>query len=378
VKSAKPRVLVVDDEPDKQRGFGMSLGRLVAVEVLHPDEVEQSHLGAADLVLIDFRLEEWPKRDAQSAVALKPGTGLALAAVLRSHIRDSQDHPPTAFALRSSYLGDLSAPFPPESREHVIAGANNLEWAFTKQQPRTGPRLDDQVASLAGAVRRLPNSWPSDTPIRRHETVRELLALPGKSVWGAKAWQDIEGCHPPVHELSRRSHGLAFLRWLLHRIMPYPCFLLDTHRLASRLRVSPRSLRSNLGGGSGLRRVLGRLQYKGVLEDFLGARWWRAGVDSWLWQITGGNPFDVDEIHKALSSIGGAGLERSAVAEPVVCVDEKHVLLGTFSEADKAVRIQPDHWPVYAEQAWTTIELAREHSRLRAIVMAQDRERLRK
>ena len=371
-------MLVIDDEPDKQRGFELELRPYVAVDVVHPEEVGRSHLADADLVLIDFRLKEWQARDAQSSLALQPATGLALAAVLRSHIRDRQDHPPTAFALRSSYLADLSEPFPPEAREHLIARVNNLEWAFPKQQPKTGPELSRQITGQARAVRRLPPSWPSDAPNKRQETVRELLAVPGKVAWTAKAWHDIEECHPPIHELSKRSHGLAFLRWLLHRIMPYPCFLLDSYRLAARFRMSPRSLMRGFTRSRALRKNMDRLRYKGVLADFLGPRWWRAGVDSWLWEFTDGKPFDAEEIHKALASVSGGSLERASVPEPIICVDEKYLPLEAFSEADKAVRIQPDDWPVYAEQAWTTIELAREHSGLRAVVLSQDRDRLRK
>ena len=42
----------------------------------------------------------------------------------------------------------------------------------------------------------------------------------------------------------------------------------------------------------------------------------------------------------------------------------------------QAVRIQPDSWPSFADDAWTTIDAAVADPELRAIVVAADRERL--
>jgi hypothetical protein len=33
-------------------------------------------------------------------------------------------------------------------------------------------------------------------------------------------------------------------------------------------------------------------EYRGLLHDFSGRRWWRAGIESWIWQQTAGRPFD--------------------------------------------------------------------------------------
>ena len=80
-QNGKSSILVIDDEPDELRDL-MELGlddNLNSI-VVHPRDVEMSHLEDADLVLVDYRLAEWPERDVQ-AVSLKPATGLALAVV---------------------------------------------------------------------------------------------------------------------------------------------------------------------------------------------------------------------------------------------------------------------------------------------------------
>jgi hypothetical protein len=69
-------------------------------------------------------------------------------------------------------------------------------------------------------------------------------------------------------------------------------------------------------------------------------------------------------------------LQPSAEREPVVCVDADLRPLPTSQKASAAVRIQPDDWPIYADQPWVTLDLARSNPRIAAIVIQQDRDRL--
>ena len=117
-----------------------------------PRDVELSYLEHADLVLVDFRLDNWSERDAQTTVSLQPATGLALAALLREHVDRSARNRLTGFALHSGHLDDIQGRLPAVAAQHVIARLNNLEWAF----PKTEPRRFEQMISLASAVRRLP------------------------------------------------------------------------------------------------------------------------------------------------------------------------------------------------------------------------------
>jgi hypothetical protein len=61
---------------------------------------------------------------------------------------------------------------------------------------------------------------------------------------------------------------------------------------------------------------------------------------------------------------------------PIVCLDRDYRITSTFSDVDRAVRIRPDDWPTYADDAWITIELARSEAMLGAFVIEGDRERM--
>ncbi len=357
---------------DSERSVVDQWEESIQARVLHPQDVATDDLADADVVLIDYRLDHWPERDNLDAISLKPLDGLALASVLRAHADGASEHP-VAIAIRSAHLIDIAGRFPPEPRLHILAQTHNLEWVFSKS---VGSGPDDamhQVSILAAAVRRLPMSWPTDNPNETRRMVEEFMAIPDE-LWAGDAWQDIEACHPPVHELVEGTHGLAFIRWILHRILPYPCFLSDTHRLAARLRVTHESLLQAFHAE--LNTTMEPFLYKGGLAGFLGPRWWRCGVESFLWDLTNGNPFDPQSIRELLCKRVGRDFVPTRSNQPVVCVDENYQTLPDTFETTQAVRIQPDDWPSYADQPWTTIQLARENPALAALVVEADWERL--
>lgn len=374
--AGKPRVLVIDDRSDDERVRVGELHSEVHASVLHPEDIGEDDLNGADLVLVDYRLDYWPERDNATSIALKPLNGLALAAVLREQASKAQTaRRPIAFALSSAHLDELSGDLPPEEREHAIARAHNLEWAFPKKKTSWGVPVVQQIVSLARAVRQLPLEWPPNSSARTWDVLHSLLALP-EEPWMPRAQEDVETCHPPVHELRDASHGLAFLRWLLHVVLPYPCFLWDAHHLAARLRVTYESLFEALSEDNDLTRLLEPFRYEGILAGFLGARWWRSGAEAFVWTLTDGNPFDAHLIPSALASQTRLELQPTQHVQPVICVDRHYVPLRTLFSIEDAVRIQPDDWPPYADQAWTTIELAKQYPSLAALVISQDRFRL--
>jgi hypothetical protein len=363
------RVLVIDDRPDDQSG-PLHLAEGATAEAVHPDDVDQDMLEAADLVLVDYDISHWPGRSKVTEIALQPANGMALAAVLREHANKLVR--PTGFAI---YTGEakLFSLTPAEPRAHLLARTHNLEWVFVKGKPVVvGP----QVVALANAIKQLPEEWPADDRRKIEREVRKLLGLPASddesTSWVRAAMRDIVQCRPPLSEVVERNHGLLFIRWILSRIIPYPCFLFDTHHLAVRLRITHRSLIATMDTGLG--KLLEPAAYRGVLADFLGARWWRAGVESLLWEL--GGSMAAKRLHARLDDIDGVSVEPLTVSEPVVCIDENYAALDEPCGGDDVVRIMPDDWPSYAGQAWTTVALAREHPRLAAIVTESDLTRL--
>jgi hypothetical protein len=69
-------------------------------------------------------------------------------------------------------------------------------------------------------------------------------------------------------------------------------------------------------------------------------------------------------------------LQRLEVDQPVLCIDDKLGWLPDPIDITQAVRIQPDDWPVFAEQAWARLVDAREHPQLATAVIAADRNKL--
>jgi hypothetical protein len=329
-------------------------------------------LQVATVVVVDFRLDDpWKERDERSTVSLKPMDGLALTAVLRSHER-TLDGSPTAFVLRSAHLADLSPSFPPDSRLHVLASQYNIEWVLDKQADVDLQMR--QIGSLARAMDELPKDWPVDDADETGEIVGDWLHLP-EHRWRQLARQDIEDCHPPLHEMSERKHGLRLVRWLAQRILPYPCFLWTDSRLATRLRVTRESLRVALGQGLDAR--FEPAKYVGQLHDFEeGTRWWRAGIEAILWDVTGGRSFDSAGTREVLNQDCGNSLVPLPLSQPVLCLDYNFRFRKVPYDVADAVRVQPDDWPVYAEQAWAATEDARDEPRLAAAVIATDRHRL--
>lgn len=379
-RAPKPKVLIIDDEPGEQKPLMLELEKYVDAEIASPEEIELGQLEAADLVLADYKLLNWPERDDAPIqdsplppIARRPMDGFALIAVLRAHTSDFVR--PKAFAMRTGHPQDVSRPLPPDRREHVVARSYNLEWVFAKAGA-DGFSSVLQIVSLAHAVNKLPDKWPFESPEETLEIVYDLLSFPKDEAWGPRAWKDVEACHPPIHELSAGTHGLAFLRWILHRILPYPCFLWDAQRLAARLRIPQESIRTALNDGGPLAKLLEPFRYRGVLADFASPRWWRSGIETFLWNFTAGSSFDTRTLHATLTERTGLVIESGAYENPVICLNQDLQFLPGLYEARDAVRIQPDDWPPYAEEAWATISSAREEPRLRALVISQDRELL--
>ena len=367
-----PTVLIIDDHADDERGKLQRLNDTLELVFRHPQDVTIEDLQDADVVVVDYRLEDnWSERDGLQSISLKPMNGLALIAVLRSH-ENSVDSTPTSFILRSAHLSDLSSGFKADCRLQVIAGQNGLEWVVDKTTEAEEQLL--QIKKFADATNSLPADWPNESRQDLSTLIETWLAIPDAD-WRELAWKDIEDCHPPVHELFERKDGLRLLRWLAHRVLPYPCFLWSEARLATRLSVGLESLRNSLD--SNLGSLLESAEYQGALHGYDGQRrWWRSGVESILWEKTEGRSFDteytISEINKSLNK----KLVASKLRQPILVVNREFTIQEEAVEVDLAIRIQPDDWPVYAEQAWVSISTANLDSRLAETVVSTDRYKL--
>jgi hypothetical protein len=373
--AGRPHVLLVDDEPSERRAFQLGWAESIDVTALDPEEVTEEHLKRADLLLVDYKLDDWQARLGGESIACNPRNGLGLASVLRSHVIGLTTRP-VAVALHSGRLDDVESTLPAEYREHAMARLFNLEWVFAKAGATDLPPVLDRVVELASAVSVLPTKWLTGRADEDVPELRTLLAIPDDPGWNWQAVKDVLACHPPIHELAQPSHGLAFLRWLLHRILPYPTFLLGPAYVAARLGINPASLTQSLAISQRLRVELGQYRYRGILSTFVGALWWRTGIEHYIWELTEGQAFETARVHRALSERTGLQFE-AAPRDPVVCIDDRFRQLTEVQSTSACVRVQPDDWPPYAEQAWTTTELVAASPQLFSLVLPGDRELLR-
>lgn len=356
-------ILIVDDHPEEARTTALNFAGSANVETRIPDEVTEADLQRAHVVLVDFVLKDWIPDDSRS-IAEHPATGVALAAVFRSYAPLAESR--TAFALHSGQLDGLSGGLTARCHLHSIARLNNVEWVFSKRSAENERPMRDQVIALAQAMHKLPANWPIAQPRRIRTVVQGLLAL-RKSAWSDRAWKHIEECHPPIHELSPPTYALSFVRWLLWSILPYATFLWDYRYLAARLRVTPASLSKALANDSSLARKLAPFEYKGVLHDFLGKRWWRPGIEHFLWRQTRAKPFDVTGLQKVAHQLSDR-LEPVAMSEPVVSFDEELRANDELVELAEAVELHPDDWPSYAGKPWARRDIANASPRLSSLI----------
>ena len=370
-----PFVLVVDDKADDMRsGLVLRLADHATVTVLHPSEVELEDLAKTDLVLMDYKLDQWPERDKQSVAAFDIRSGLALATVLREVADKATPDRLIAVALHTAHLSDASGRIRPPHSTHVVARLNNLEWVFEKRKKKTDPDPYPQVVELAKAVRLLRGDWPAEA-CASEARAQELLDLRDEVAWFGGSWREVLECQPPIHELAGSEHGVLFLRWLLHQVLPYPCFLWDVHRVATRLGMSVEDFERIVVSDCDFAQDLRRRRYTGVLEGFLGSRWWRTAIEDYAWELGRGASGNPNLFGDRLRERAGVDVELIGISDPVVCLDRDFEPVEVASPQD-AVRVRPDYWPSFADAAWMRIDSVMGDPSLRAMVEPVDQYRL--
>ena len=375
----KPFILVIDDEPEELVAqVALEFNGRATAQVKHPQDVELSDLNNADLVLVDYVLENWPERDVLSSISLQPANGMALAVVLREQADKNKRGKLTAFALHTGHLGDIQGRFPVETAQHVLARLNNLEWVFPKMDSnsyRQVPNRYSQMLLLANAVRQIPNQWSQDS-FDSTEMVKQLLAMDEEGDSFERCWHDVKDCRVPVEELSVGGHGILFIRWLLHQVLPYPSFLWAEHWVAARFGISIQSLQQVLKNNSPLAKDLKSMRYSGILAGFLGDRWWRGAIEDYAWNLLEGHTADVQRLRDALAQRAGTDLDPIEANPAVVCVDTDWQPTDKFLSPMTAIILHPDHWPPFADAAWMEIETVRNNAALWPLADPLDQHRI--
>jgi hypothetical protein len=335
---------------------------------MDPGSVTEEDLKRANIVLIDQTLADWA--DAGNfPLPNRPRTGSALAEVFRSNLQDR----PVPFVLYSKDLDTLPGGWPQERREYVLSRLSNLDWVFQKSANSADlESISIQVSELANAAEQL-GDWKLERP--REEEMARFLGLSSEAPWIDSAWDGIRDAYPPLHEVTQQRHTTVILRWLLHRILPYPTFLIDDRQLAASLSVQADSI---LGKAlpEKLNVLLQGAEYKGACSKFLGRRWWRAGVEEAIWQGTSGKPFDREALADLLGAEQAALRLDESIVAPVVTYGTDLRPENALVDISKTVRIQPDDWPAFADLPRSRAALVTENDELRNLVIRADLEGL--
>jgi hypothetical protein len=356
-----PRVLIIDDERSDGEALELQIADGAEVTVATPDELTKGELSDADLILVDYELGNW---SGSKESLTSPSNGLALGAVVREQIGELSGRGVTGIALYSGQVDEIAGTLPNDVRAFAVARLTNIEWVFEKQDQAA----HEGVVSLANAIRGLPRNWP-EASTKATKSLHGLLSLDPKAPYAATAIEDIAACHPPIHELSNVSHALSVIRWLAHRILPYPTFLDDQVALAARLRVSVTDLGEVLAGNSKLTVALEGVSYKGALDKLYRPHWWRSGIDDLIFKWTDGSG-EMETLRAHLTTL--AGRQLNFLKEDVVPVIDETYRAVDLAPVDEAVRVQLDDWPVFADDAWAKRDVVAGSARLKGLVMPED------
>ncbi len=251
-----------------------------------------------------------------------------------------------------------------ERRQHVVASLSNLEWYFEKHANHESNVR--RIVSLATAIHQLPSNLSKE--IVGLQNLMQLLGVDANDRLADRYCQAVSNCRPPIHHLAKESGGLVLLRWLLHRILPHTCFLLSQIELAARLRVSVESLTHELLEGRQLAAALKPFLYTGPLSDFDGPRWWRGGIEQFLWDATEGESMETDSLRKAMENTGASLLQFVDIPRPVVTIDETFKTETRLVNFEDTLALHLDDWPSYADPAYIRRELLGQHEVLRLFV----------
>ncbi|WP_043755933.1 hypothetical protein [Imhoffiella purpurea] len=338
------------------------------------DEAISAVLQDTKIVLMDYGLHD------QDASSSAPLDGLELLERFRAKIRRHHDQG-ASVPLLTIYTHQVArlaeqlddCPVAP----YMLARRANVDWIFDKQLPSdTEDTLGIQLQGMLDAFD-LDIGSPEESVERQLGT---FLELPNETNWEDLALEQVLDTRPPVQkDLSPPGARVRMMRWLLQEALPFPsCFVgLDT--IAVRLHLDPDSLSAALDRNpdSSLATCLEGARYCGPLASFFPTRYWKAGVDAIVWNMTEGRSPANAAIRQMIADAIGEKAQPIEVADPVLVVStDTFELTGQVASIDAAVQIQTDFWPPTIEPPWVRIDDIARDRKLRAIVVSKDRDRI--
>lgn len=312
------------------------------VEHYQPEEVTKERLLKANLVLIDFKIDDWPSKAIEGIPEIgTPIDGLSLAHNVRRLLINADDKTPPAVALITNDYTSACKPLGGATLPHLLARLNGIEWVFKKDH---NPAIE--IESLASACTTTLYTVLTEASIEGR--LNQLCIYLGINDPEEQEFiaEEIAYCAPPIHDLLKWEDGILILRWLLHRILPYPTmFVADTY-LAERAQCDLGQLRRSL---ENLPDELKGVLYLGPGDGLFTKRFWRSKFERLL--LSKGISNSPQSIREYLSSI--LGTELRACPTPIVeVVDSSGTYGNEVAERSEASEAAIDDWPPFATTPW--------------------------
>ena len=329
-------------------------------------------LSGIDVVLMDYDLHE------EDTVSSAPIDGIELLERFRAAIRTLQREK-NSTPLLTIYTGkydklvkELNCPSAP----FLVASRANVDWVFAKGSARKGTEITAcRLQSILSGF---------ELNFEQHGTDDEnqlfsFLALPDGLLWSKLAKEQVRDARPPIQTMRSGIDRATLMRWLLQVALPIPGCFVSLDWAAVRLRISPEELATAVkeNAESNFSKSLDECRYVGALADFHPVRYWKAGIDHMIWKLTQGRSSTNSDVRENLTK----AIEKDILAlkeeAPVLLVSpDTFEQNNQIDDMNNAVQIQPDLWPAEVELPWVRISEVEMDSKLRKIVVSEDRERL--
>jgi hypothetical protein len=334
------------------------------LEVVDPNDEKLAdklaeRIGSACLILLDQKFNTEPK------LSLKASDGASFVAHLRSWARQEAKGlaPVVLFtADNEAFKNEIPAVGPAlplngtfVGREFQIAPSLDVEWVQHKGEDNAKAR----IAQLAEASAQARSTIGDDGASL--EELEELLCLPEDRVWTERAKEELRAARPPVTQnesaVPEPCGPSQAIRWMCHRALPFPGMLLSDLYAAWALGVSVEVFKNmaELADNTHATAWLSDLddaEYYGPLDEFLGRRWWKSGIDYVAYKLD-------QETSKQKDRARAFNLLAPSVEIGKLHSTSTHVVTWTadlveneISSIDDSVQLRPPGWPVEALEPW--------------------------
>ena len=316
----------------------------VLLETFQPNDIKINRLTTANLVLIDFKIDDWDVVENPDIPEIaRPADGLALAHSVRRHMRKAKDVKPPAVALITNEYNLAAAPLPENVLRHTLARLNGIEWVFKKDDDAAG------IASLANACG--DSLFEIVEAVAIEDRLSKLCSYLGVEEPASQEYisDEISYCQPPFHELAKWEDGLLILRWLLHRVLPHPTMLVADTYIAERAQCDLGQVSRLLNANTEFSRSIG--EYTGAAAGLFSRRYWRSTLERKLGSAIEGSPSDPVEVRTYLSQELGEELATppNDQIEWIDSNNEYGLICGDLAASIPAI---VDDWPPYATKPW--------------------------